>query len=88
MGDYKKAYDKLMEAFRMSESAYGPTDADTLNYRRELAMCQYYLGNIEIAYQNMRKTYEICLHQYGEHHTVTLKTSQNLLEITKEYQKS
>lgn len=88
MGDYRKAYDKLMEAFRMSESAYGPMDSDTLNYRRELAMCQFYLGNIQAAYQNMMKTYDICLQKYGEYHTVTLKTSQNLLEIAKEYQKS
>lgn len=85
MGDYQKGYQRMQQASEAAEKYYGPADVDTLNYRRELAMCDYYLGNIKEAYNNMRRIYDICLLQYGEHHTVTLKTSQNLLEIVKEW---
>lgn len=85
MGDYKKGYQRMQEAYQAAQSYYGPADMDTLNYRRELAMCDYYLGNVKEAYDTMLRIYDICLLQYGEHHTVTLKTSQNLLEIVKEW---
>ena len=85
MGDYKNGYQRMLEAYEASESYYGPADVDTLNYRRELTMCDYYLGNTKEAYENMVRIYDICLLQYGENHTVTLKTSQNLLEIVKEW---
>ena len=38
MGDYKKAYVKLLEAYN-SAKEYIIVNVDTLNYRRELAMC-------------------------------------------------
>lgn len=86
MGDYKKGYQRMKEAYQAAHSHYGPADVDTLNYCRELAMCDYYLGNTKGAYETMLRIYDICLLQYGQHHTVTLKTSQNLLEIVRECQ--
>lgn len=84
MGKFQDGYDVMQEAYEAAKEAFGPADIDTLNYRRELVMCSYYLGNGRQAYKDMLRIYEVCLHQYGEGHTITLKTSQNLLQMAKE----
>ncbi|MDE6313275.1 MAG: hypothetical protein K2M46_06580, partial [Lachnospiraceae bacterium] len=87
MGSFKEGFKMMKEAYKRAEGAFGPTDIDTLNYHRELVMCSYYLGEGRKAYDTMLQIYEMCLQQYGEGNTITLKASQNLLEMARELEK-
>ena len=84
MGEFHEGASLIERAFHTALENYGERDKDTLNYKRELAMCKLYFGKIREAYEEMNLVYEVALEEYGENHTLTLKASQNLLTIGKE----
>ena len=88
MGEFKEGASQIDKAYTVARENYGERDMDTLNYKRELAMCKLYFGKIKEAYEEMNLIYERALEEYGENHTLTLKASQNLLTIGKELESS
>ena len=80
IGDNRKAYDMIQEAYYMQKSILGETDIDTLKSMKELGVIVNQLGYHQEAVNILENCYDMFKKYYGKDHNETISVySQRIL---------